>query len=181
MRNNSTAAYGFKTKISYAATVLFIFLGASAIYLNQQAKPKKLFSDNYRHYEPHTMRGASKSSALKDAYKNGKMDSVIWEFNSLNSPQPEEYLLAGIAFLEKNQPAKAIETFKTMIQKNIDSKTDYFEDDAEYYLAMSYLNNQEPGKAMPIFEKIQNDPEHPYYSNVSDWFILNVKNSIAKQ
>lgn len=68
-----------------------------------------------------------------------------------------------------------------MIQKNEQSKTDYFEDDNEYYLAMSYLNNQQPDKAMPIFEKIYTDSDNPYDSNVSDWFLTNVKTTIAKK
>jgi len=68
-----------------------------------------------------------------------------------------------------------------MIEKNAQSKTDYFEDDAEYYLAMSYLNNQEPGKAMPIFEKIYANADNPYNTNVSDWFMSNVKTAVAKK
>ena len=143
--------------------------------------PKKIFSENYHPYQVQILRGAAESSALKETFKSGKMDSVIWQFNSLNTPQPEEYLLAGIAFLESNQPAKAIETFKTMLQKNEASKTDFFQDDAEYYLAMSYLSNKEPEKAMPIFEKIQADENNPYYTNVNSWFLLDVKTSIAKK
>ena len=68
-----------------------------------------------------------------------------------------------------------------MIQKNENSKTDFFEQDAEYYLAMSYLSNHEPLKAMPIFERINADSENPYNSNVSEWFLLNVRTSIAKK
>lgn len=165
-------------RIAFAFSMLLVLF---ALYLFITVTPEKLFSKNFHPYELHTMRGASNSSAIKDAYKNGKMDSVIWEFNSLSAPQPEEYLLAGIAFLEKNQPEKAIETFKTMIQRNENSKTDFFEQDAEYYLAMSYLGNHEPGKAMPIFERINADSENPYNSNVSEWFLLNVKTSIAKK
>jgi tetratricopeptide (TPR) repeat protein len=168
--------YGFR-----AVTVLMVSLGLFVFYHFITVSAKKIFSENYQPYELRVMRGLTDSSILKDAYKNGNMDSVIWEFNSLNSPQPEEYLLAGIAFLENKQPAKAIETFKTMIQKNTISKTDYFESDAEYYLAMSYLDNQEPDKAMPIFEKIQADTDHPYNTNVSEWFLLNVQTSIAKK
>jgi tetratricopeptide (TPR) repeat protein len=164
-----------------SATVIIL----SALFVLYQfivtVDPKKIFSDNYHTYEVRVMRGAAESSPLKEAYRNGQMDSVIWEFNSLNAPQPEEYLLAGIAFLEDNQPAKAIETFKTMIQKNTISKTDYFQDDADYYLAMSYLSNKEPEKAMPIFEKIQADENNPYYSSVNSWFLLDVKTSIAKK
>jgi tetratricopeptide (TPR) repeat protein len=125
------------------------------------------------------MRGSSVRSPLKEAYTDGKMDSVIWDFKNLNSPIPEEYLLAGIAYLEKNQPEKAIETFKMLILTNLNSKTDYFEDDAEYYLAMSYLDNQESEKALPLFEKINADPENRYYEDVSKLLLLNVRNCIV--
>jgi tetratricopeptide (TPR) repeat protein len=163
------------------AFALFVMLGLFALYLYVTVTPKKLFKSYYHPYELHAMRGDPKNPALVEAYQNGKMDSVIWEFNSMNAPQPEEYLLAGIAYLEKNQPAKAIETFKIIILKNEHSKTDFFEEDAEYYLAMGYLSNQESEKAMPIFEKIEADPDHPYHSFVSEWFLLNVRTSIAKK
>ena len=166
----------------HASVVAFILLALFVLYqFIVTVDPKKVFSDNYHPYEVQVMRGAAESSTLKEAFKKGKMDSVISEFNSLDAPQPEEYLLAGIAFLENNQPAKAIETFKTMIQKNADTKTDFFQDDAEYYLAMSYLSNKEPEKAMPIFEKIQANENNPYYSSVNSWFLLDVKTCIAKK
>ena len=118
---------------------------------------------------------------MKNAYSDGNLDSVISAFSKDNAPVPEEYLLAGIAFLEKNQPTRAIETFQQLIQHNTEAKTDFFEEDAEYYLAMSYLSNNETEKAMSIFEKIQSDPEHPYNSQVSDWFVLNIRTLIAKK
>jgi tetratricopeptide (TPR) repeat protein len=162
-------------------TLIIILFGISAIYLYVRPTPEKLFVQKYRPYEPHIMRGGSKISDLKEAYSDGKMDSVLRAFKSMNSPEPEEYIMAGIAYLEKNEPTKAIETFEMLIQKNADSKSDFFEDDAEYYLAMSYLSNNESDKAMPIFEKIQADPENPYNSNVNEWFLMNVKYSIAKR
>src|SRR4030095_3925720 len=180
MNHNSLPTFGLKAKFIFALVVLFILLGEFAFYL-YMSRPANLFSDHFRPYELHVYRGASDHSAVKEAYKKGNMDSVIWEFNSSNAPQPEEYLLAGIAYLEKKQPAKAIETFKVMIQKNANSKTDFFQDDAEYYLAMSYISNQESEKAMPIFEKIYADGENPYNSDVSEWFLQNVKTSIAKK
>jgi bacterioferritin (cytochrome b1) len=82
---------------------------------------------------------------------------------------------------EKKQPQKAIETFKTMIQKNLESNSDFFQEDAEYYPAMSYIDNQEPEKAMPIFEKIQADKENRYNSIVSEWFMFEMKTSIARK
>jgi tetratricopeptide (TPR) repeat protein len=165
----------------YFAAGFTLILGISAVYLYQRATPQRLFSEHYQPYKLHILRGAPNGNSIKDAYAFGKMDSVITQFSASRSPVPEDYLLAGIAFLEKNQPAKAIDVFKQLIQKNADDKSDFFEADAEYYLAMGYLSNQEPDKAMPIFEKIQADLENPYSSSVSEWFMLNIKTSIAKK
>jgi tetratricopeptide (TPR) repeat protein len=156
------------------AAVLVVLVGLSALYQYYTTSPEKLFNENYQPYAIHEMRGEG-NSRLEEKYRMGKMDSVILEFNSLSAPKPEEYILAGIAFLENNQPGKAIKILQELIQKNTDSKTEYFEDDAEYYLAMSYLKNREPEKALPILEKIQADPRHPYNSKLSKWFILKVK------
>jgi tetratricopeptide (TPR) repeat protein len=163
------------------ATSFVVTFGFCYMYIYIKASPVKLFSENYHRYDRHMLRGGSAHSALREAYSAGQMDSVIWDFKNLNAPVPEEYLLTGIAYLEKNQPEKAIETFKTLIQKNQNSKTDYFEDDAEYYLAMSYLDNQESEKALPIFEKIKADPENRHYSDVGEIFLLSVRTSIAKK
>jgi tetratricopeptide (TPR) repeat protein len=176
-----TPALSLKTIIGCAAAS-FLFMSLSCVlYIYINANPKKLFSENYRRYERFVLRGASTHSSLGEAYSEGNMDSVIWDFKNLNSPVPEEYILAGIAYLEKNQPDKAIETFKTLIEKNQHSNTDYFEDAAEYYLAMSYLDNMEPQKAMPLLEKIKSDPENRYYSDVDELLLLKVRTSVAKK
>jgi tetratricopeptide (TPR) repeat protein len=165
----------------HAIAGLIILFEFMAIYNYMTISPNKIFRANYQPYELHVVRGANEKSPIRKAYKDGKMDSVIWDFNSINSPQPEEFLLAGIAYLESGKPTKAIETFKAMMLKNTNSNTDYFEDDAEYYLAMSYLDNKQPEMAMPIFEKIYANADNPYNSNVSDWFMENVKTAIAKK
>jgi tetratricopeptide (TPR) repeat protein len=179
--NLSTPGVSLKTILGCFAVSFFVTAGFCSLYIYIKASPGKLFSENYHHYDRHILRGGSNHSALKEAYSSGKMDSVIWDFKNLNSPVPEEYLLTGIAYLEQNQPAKAIETFKILIQKNENSKTDFFEDDAEYYLAMSYLDNQESEKAMPIFEKIKADPDNRHYSDVGEIFLLTVRTAIAKK
>jgi tetratricopeptide (TPR) repeat protein len=170
-----------KTSILYGATALIFLFGISAASVCLRHSPETVFRQNFRPYELPILRGSSNYSALRTAYGKGKMDSVIWDFKNLSAPVPEEYLLTGIAFLEKNEPEKAIETFQTLIQKNSNSNTDFFEDDAEYYLAMAYLSNNESQKAMPIFEKIKSDPENRHYEDVSNWFMLNVRTLIAKK
>ena len=165
----------FQTSLRIAA-VLIVLLGASALYQYLTVTPDKLFAESFSPYQTHNLRDGSNQSALKSAYLKGEADSVILLFHAGKSLQPEDYLMAGITFLEINQPAKAIDLFNSMIQKNSISKTDQFEDDAEYYLAESYLQNNEPEKAIPIFEKIQADHKHAYNSRVSRWFMLKLRN-----
>ena len=167
------------TRILYTAAAFSLMLTVCASYLYQKATPQRLFSDYYKHYDRHIMRGSVGVSALKDAYSDSDENAVIRDFKASPSPVPEDYLLAGIAYIEIKQPGKAIETLKTLIQINKTSNSDFFEDDAEYYLAMAYLDNQEPEKAMPIFTKIQGNPENSYNSYIDEWFMLKIRTSIV--
>ena len=159
------------------AAVIIILFGISVFYQYITATPEKLFNENYQSFELHETRGASANS-LDGWYKKGNMDTVIQLFNGLKSPQAEDYFLAGNAFLSTHQPAKAIESFLAINQINKTANTHYFEEDADYYLALSYLGNREPRKALPVLEKIHADPSHPYNKKVSAWFLFKVKRSI---
>ena len=70
---------------SYAMKALRVAFGFSMLlvcfdlYLYVTVTPDKLFSKNFHPYKLRVTRGTSNSSALREAYKNGKMDSVIWE------------------------------------------------------------------------------------------------------
>ena len=85
------------------------------------------------------------------------MADLIQQYDTIRFPKPEDYFLAGNAFLTTHQPVKAIDAFTALQQINQPVNTHIFEEDAEYYLALSYLANREPAKAIPIFEKIHAD------------------------
>jgi tetratricopeptide (TPR) repeat protein len=79
--------------------------------------------------------------------------------------------MAGNAYLKLNNAAEAITCFLSVQQINSTQQTHLYQDDTEYYLAMSYLKNDEPSKAIPLFEKIHADKNHLYNSKVSWWFL----------
>lgn len=163
--------YSYSLRI---AAVILVLFGLSIFYQYVSSTPEKLFMENYQAFDLHETRGAT-TSPISDLYKAGYTDSVIQFFNGLKAPQAEDCFLAGNAFLSKHQPGKAIETFLTLEQINQNTSSQPFEEDAEYYLALSYLDNKEPGKALPLLEKIHNDANHPYHKKVSAWFLLKVK------
>jgi len=156
------------------AAVLIILFGVSALYQYFSATPEKLFNENFQAFELHETRGKLKTS-LEDMYEKGDMNGLIQQFSLLKSPQVKDYFLTGNAFLSTHQPARAIETFIRLEQLNKTNNTHFFEEDVEYFLALSYLSNNETSKALPLFEKIHADQNHPFHSAVSAWFISRVK------
>jgi tetratricopeptide (TPR) repeat protein len=181
MNRNTSPVIALRSRTRYAVVAFIMLTSLTAYYMYIRLSANDLYTQHYHPYHLHLARGESDKSLIKEAYNNGQLDSVIVRSNSTNELEPEEYLLTGIAYLEKNQAVKAIETFQKLIEKNKNTNSDFFEDDAEYYLAMSYLNNNEMQKAIPIFEKIQSDPDHKYNNEVSVWFLQNVKTYLAKQ
>jgi hypothetical protein len=152
------------------AAIFILVIGVSTLYQYFTASPEKLFKENFRPFTLHETRGNT-PSALEDAYKKENMSEVMRLFNTLKDPQPVDYFLTGNAFLGASQPAKAIQAFLSLQQMNKTNSTHYFEEDVEYFLALSYLANNEPAKAIPLFEKIHADANHPYYGKVGNWFL----------
>jgi len=163
------AQYSFRV-----AAVLILLFGISSLYQYITATPEKLFSENFNAFALHETRGSS-TTILEDLYEKGDMKTLLQQFELLKTPRGNDYFLAGNAYLSTRQPAKAIETFLNLQQFNRTNNTHFFDEDLEYYLALSYLGNNEPAKALPLFEKIHADPNHPYHEAVSSWFLSKVK------
>jgi hypothetical protein len=160
-----------------AAAVLIALFGISIFYQYYSSTPEKLFDENFHPYDLRVTRGSSNSS-LEDLYEKGDMSGLINRFNQLRSPQAADYFLAGNAYLNIHRPDSAIIVFLGLQNINQTNHTHYFEEDTEYFLALSYLSNREPAKALPLFEKIHADPNHPFHSAVSAWFLSRLKRSI---
>jgi hypothetical protein len=160
-----------------AAAILIVLFGISIFYQYYTSTPEKLFIENFHSYDLRVTRGASNSS-LEDLYEKGDMAGLINQFNHLKSPQATDYFLAANAYLNTHRPDSAIVTFLSLQNFNQTNHTHYFEEDMEYFLALSYLANKEPVKALPLFEKIHANPGHPFHSAVSAWFLSRLKRSI---
>ncbi|MEP6748546.1 MAG: hypothetical protein ABJB86_12520 [Bacteroidota bacterium] len=152
-----------------AASVIFL-VGLSILYQYYSATPEKLFDENFQAFNVHQTRGNA-TTALQEKYTSGDMANTIKQYESQLDNTPEDNFLAGNAYLGAHQPSKAIDAFLRIQQQNKTGNTHYFEEDTEYYLALSYLLNHQPGRALPIFEKINADKNHAYYKKISNWFL----------
>ena len=83
--------------------------------------------------------------------------------------------LAGMADLELKRYNDAIEHFEQVIAVNAQSGSDYFQDEAQYYLAISWLAKDKVNEALPILEKIRADKNHLYHDKVEQMSFLDLR------
>lgn len=160
--------------IKYAAAAI-ILVGLFSIYQYLNVSADHLFNQQYTAYTLTTLRGDENSTAMEKAYTAKRFDEVI----AISKQQPvasvKETFLTGQAYLAKQQYTQAVTAFKSVLEKNEQAHTGILTDDTEYYLALAYLQNDQPGQALPLFKKIKNNNQHLYNSRVSGWFLQKLK------
>ena len=62
-----------------------------------------------------------------------------------------------------------------ILEANRTSPEKILNDDAEYYLALSYLAADQPENALPLFQHIHDDAHHLYNDQVTSWFLWKVR------
>ncbi len=159
-----------KLFMKYAAGIILL-LGIFGLYQYITVSADKLYNEQYNTYALTTLRGGETLPAIEQLYAEKKYDDVIAVFKQQPDASIKENFVAGQAYLTKADFADAVNCFKTVLAKNSNSKTGLLVDDAEYYLALSYLKNNENSKAFSLFEKIHNNKEHLYHNKVSSWFL----------
>ena len=134
-----------------AAAILVLIISAGTI-LYFTSTPSNLFDSRYEPYLESAQRGgAAKPSEIKRSF------------------------LEGQKMLREGNAAQALNTFSEIIRKNALSQEKILNDDAEYYLALSYLKAGQADSALPIFKAIHDNANHLYNDKVTEWFLLRVK------
>ena len=168
-KNNKVRSL-YRMPLNIAASLLLIMLSVG-FYQYITISGSKIFNENYSSYELSISRGDENDiSQIEKAYAKGQSNLVITEFSKLKNPTKKDNFLAGQVYLSKNQVKESIRSFEQVL--SISSAENTFKDDAEYYLALSYLKNNKPLKAEPILQKINKDKDHLYHDQVSEWTLL---------
>ncbi len=157
-----------------AASLLIVLLGFG-VYQYVSVSPDKLFAEKYQPYSLSVSRGTADADAMENAYKERNYTTVINLFTGLQNAGQKENFLAGLAYLAINDYAKGIVSFNKVQSLNNAAGASIFKDDAEYYLALSYLKNKEIKSALPLFASIRNNPDHLYNDKVTAGFIRKLK------
>jgi tetratricopeptide (TPR) repeat protein len=170
MHKSGVANRFIRNALRVAATVI-ILLGVASVYEYLTLSSNSLFKNNFQEYTLHENRGNNNETMIDQEYKLSHFSKATELFSAEQSKTLHDYFIAGNAYLQLNNPADAIKCFLSVQQINELQHTHIYQDDTQYYLAMSYLENKEPAKAIPLFEKIHADGNHLYHSKVTWWFL----------
>ena len=166
--------------ISGIAASIIILMGLFGLYEYLTVSSGNLYEEKYTAYQLATMRGTVVESTIARYYSEKKYDSVIGEYKQMSTPTITEHFLAAQSYLYKIDYNNAIEIFNAIIEKNKTAHASVLNDEAEYYLALVYLKNKQPQKAVPLFEKIYNDKDHLYHNKINRWYLAKIHLLIRK-
>lgn len=162
------------------AAAIVLLIGSLAIYKFATVNAGDFYTRHYSLYELPTSRGEGETASIELAYRNADWNAVVNLYNSLAVKGNKDFFLAGIASLELKQFPQAIERFTQILNRNATSNDTYFQDEAEYYLALAYIANNEIAKASDLLDKIKADSNHLYREKAesmsgTDFKILELK------
>ena len=155
-----------------AAGLIVLVVSASVIKI-ANTRPEGVFDTNYSDYQLSVTRGADVSDALDQAYRSRNWAAVYSVFDATHARTQKDYFLTAMAHMQQKEYYEAISLLKALIQCN-QSGEPYFEDEAEYYLAMNYLATGQAAPAVELLDKIKADPRHVYHSRVMQMSALDL-------
>jgi len=158
-----------------AAACVFLVAGGAALYKYTTATSSGLYEQYYSAYDLNASRSNEKQDALEQAYNSRDWKKVVTLAGALKEKNNKAYFLTGIADMELKNYNEAIGKFQQIIAANVQTGADYFQDEAEYYLAMSWLARNDVNEAMPLLEKIKANKSHLYYEKVSKMSFTDLK------
>jgi tetratricopeptide (TPR) repeat protein len=149
------------------AACIFILSGGAALYKYTSTTSAGVYGKYYASYTLGTARSAGVPDALEQAYTNKDWTTVVSLFGTAKEKDNKTWFLTGMADLELKRYDDAIDKFQHVIAADVRTGTDYFQDEAEFYLAMSWIARNDVNEAMPLLEKIKVNKNHLYYETVS--------------
>jgi tetratricopeptide (TPR) repeat protein len=134
----------------------------------------KVFNDYYTTYELGTPNIDRYPYSLAErAYR--KKDFAEVSTLAKESKDTLSLLLAGMAQLELKNYSSAAGYYKKVIEANEKAGTRHFKDEAEYYLALSYIADKDFDLSLDLLQKIYDDKGHGYNQKVTRKLLRQVR------
>ena len=160
-----------------AAAVLIIAPLLAFVFVYTTNSSDRLYATQYQTYRINVDRSASQgtTASLTQLYQQGSYNEVVKEYQALNEKGTSEKMITAFAYMELQQYESAVPLFDAVIRSNVLTGERLYQDEAEYYLALSLLKTNQLQHAYQVFDKIYVDDEHTFNGRVDRWFMLRLK------
>ncbi len=168
-----------RSPMKYAAVVAgVVVFGSIALFSGKNLTNEEIIDRYYKTYEPITNQRSLLTESNNDLdlameyYNAHDFRNAALLFSKVVASNPKDIqstLLNGISNFENSKYPEAKQSFGIVI----DDKNNLYIDQAEWYLALCYLNTNETAKAKQLFEAIKR--EDGIYKNDARKILKNMK------
>lgn len=145
------------------AAILILVLGVSLVYKYSTVNNASVFQQQFADYSLGTTRGEHTQNVLEESFRNKDWNGVTTLFNLESNKTNKTYFLAGMAAMEQKNYKTAVSRFENILAANAKSGDNYFQDEAQYYVALAYLMNNQADKGIALLNEIRGNKDHQYY------------------
>jgi tetratricopeptide (TPR) repeat protein len=173
-KNNKAKTIRYIIAVAATAALIFIIFWGYNFYA---LSADRLFKEKYRVFEikKTNVPGDTIMNAIEVAYNKKNYQAVVDLKKKAANLSAKDYFLAGVSYLEINDPANAIVSFKAAINLNKSSAEQVYEDESEFYLSLAYLKNKDFDQALELMAAIHDNSHHLYHEYFPKFFIQRVK------
>ena len=165
----------FAHRLLHIAVLIIVLLGAVVIHRYAVTNTNSVFDEHFSSFDLNSSRGGNNDGEIELAYRNKDWTAVKNNFKALSLRPPKVWFLAGMAEMETKNYEVAIADFKELIKINETASEKYYQDEAEYYLAMSYIASGNAVAGVDMLRKIRNDKNHLYNRKANEISAMDLK------
>jgi hypothetical protein len=158
--------------IAVLSGVLLLALSWNIFYF-YRLSPDSIFRKLYEPLAISVNNGAAPDAkaSIPQYYAAGNYVAVTLQSKKQPQLSDREQLLTGLAYLHRDEYIKAIKWLEPL-SNNFKSP---YRQQAEYYLALTYLKNEDYDRCIEKLEHIVHTPSHPYNDHISESTISDIK------
>jgi len=160
--NKKVVRFTLRPFMRVAAAVLALIVGTVA-YKYFTVSATRVYQKTFIAYNLSTTRGQATITDIEQAYRNQNWNGVIAAANKSSLPDNKALFLAAMANLQLHNYAAANKLFEQVLSNNSQTGDDYFQDDSQFYLAMSNLADNHSVEAIALLQQIRADKNHLYH------------------
>jgi tetratricopeptide (TPR) repeat protein len=161
----------FRSVLAIIAAILLVAVGIF-VWQFYSLSPSRIFKANY---QPYILSEVNHDSTMTETLFREKRYYELAKSKNTENFTARDIFLQSMSWLQLYNYDKAITGLKKIIDNNQATGTHIMNDEAEYYLALSFIADKDFDLALPLLNKMYNNPDHAYHDKISAKLIRQVK------